>query len=146
MKTDHAALDDMLRTLHDGRDFYQDAASKVAREDLKRLFERMARTKTAIINDMQGTVVLSGAEPSDDGSFSGGMRKAYAGIRARLAGDQEATYVAELEGFEDRILASFREAIEASSDPRVRSIAQKYMPDVLRDHNEMRALKQASEH
>jgi uncharacterized protein (TIGR02284 family) len=85
MNTDHSALNDMISTLNDGRAFYQDAATKVAREDLKRLFERMAKTKMAIVNDMQNTVVFTGAEPSDEGSFSGGMRKAYAGLLARLS-------------------------------------------------------------
>ncbi len=146
MNTDNATLNDMIRTLNDGRTFYEDAASKVAREDLKRLFERMARTKTAIVNDMKNKVVFTGEEPNDDGTVGGGFRKAYADIRARLANDKEASYVSQLEEFEDRILASFREAIEASKDPEVRSIAQKYMPEVTRDHNEMRALKHALKH
>jgi uncharacterized protein (TIGR02284 family) len=146
MNTDHSALNDMISTLNDGRAFYQDAATKVGREDLKRLFERMAQTKTAIVKDMQNTVVFTGAEPSDEGSFAGGMRQAYAGIRARISGDNEATYVAELEQFEDRILESFRAAIEASEDPAVRAIAQKHMPEVARDHGEMRALKQSLRH
>ena len=146
MNTDHSALSNMITALIDGRAFYQDAATKVAREDLKRLFERMAKNKTAIVNDMQNTVVFTGAEPSDEGSFAGTLRKAYAGALARLSPDKEATYVAELGAFEDRILDSFRAAIEASADPAVRAIAQKHMPEVTRDHSEMRALKQNLRH
>jgi len=146
MRNDATSLNEMIRALNDGRTFYQDAASKVTREDLKRLFERMARTKTAIVNDMKNKVVFSGEEPSDDGSLGGGVRKAYADIRAKLATDKEASYVAQLEQFEDRILESFRAAITESKDPEVRGLAQKYMPDVTRDHDEMRALKLALKH
>ena len=143
MKTDDAALDEMIRMLNDGRSFYEEAAGKVAREDLKRLFERIARTKTAIVNDMKNKVILAGAEPHDEGTATGGLRRAYAELRAKLASDREASYVDQLEEFEDRILASFREAIEGSRDPEIRSIAQKYLPEVARDHDEMRALKLA---
>ena len=146
MRNDATSLNEMIRALNDGRTFYQDAAAKVTREDLKRLFERMARTKTAIVNDMKNKVVFSGEEPSDDGSLGGGVRKAYADIKAKLATDKEASYVEQLEDCEDRILASFKAAIEESKDPEVRGLAQKYMPEVTRDHDEMRALKLALKH
>lgn len=143
MNNDTAALNAMIRALNDGRAFYQEAASKVMREDLKRLFDRMAKTKAAIVQNMQNKVILSGNEPSDEGTFAGGMRQAYAAIRARLSSDKEASYVSELEGCEDRIVASFREAIAGSKDPAVRGIAERYLPDVTRDHDEIRALKHA---
>ena len=146
MKTDNAALDDMIRTLNDGRSFYEEAAGKVAREDLKRLFERIARTKSAIVNDMKNKVILAGVEPHDEGSTAGSLRRAWGELRAKIASDREASYVDQLEEFEDLILESFRDAIEGSSDPEIRSLARKYLPEVTRDHDEMRALKLALKH
>lgn len=145
--TDTATLTDMIHVLNDGKTFYQEAASKVSRPDLKRLFERMAQTKAAIANDIKTTVVFGGAEPPlDEGSVGGGLRKAWAELRTKLSHDKEAEYVSQLEEFEDRILESFREAVVESKDPEVRAVAQKYMPEVTRDHNEMRALKQSFKH
>lgn len=140
--TDTSTLNDLINVLEDGRSFYADAATKVERADLRALFERMARTKTAIVNDLKNKVVFSGDEPSD-GSFGGSIRKSYAELKAKLVSDTEGEYVAQLEEFEDRILKEFREAIEESDDAEVKNIALKYMPEVRRDHDEMRALKEA---
>lgn len=140
--TDTSTLNDLINVLEDGRNFYADAATKVDRADLRALFERMARTKTAIVNDLKNKVVFSGEEPSD-GSMGGSIRKAYAELKAKLVSDTEGEYVAQLEEFEDRILKEFREAIEGSDDVEVKNIALKYMPEVRRDHDEMRALKEA---
>ena len=143
MNTDTAKLYDMIHVLVDGKTFYQEAAGKVTRPDLKRLFEQMAQTKAAIANDIKNKVVLAGGEPLEEGSATGGLRKAWAELRTKLSHDREAEYVTQLEEFEDRILESFREAVVDSKDPEVRAVAQKYMPEVTRDHNEMRALKQS---
>lgn len=140
--TDTSTLNDLIDVLEDGRNFYADAATKVERTDLKALFDRMARTKTAIANDLKNKVVFSGKEPSD-GSFAGSIRKTYAELKASLVSDTQAEYVAQLEEFEDRILDEFRDAIEKTEDPEVRAIAAKYMPEVRRDHDEMKALKDA---
>src|SRR5688500_5087931 len=96
MNTDHSALSNMITALLDARPISQHACTKVARAHLKRLFERMRKNKTAIVHDMQNTVVLRGAEPSDELSFAGTLRKADPGALARLSPDTEATYVAEL--------------------------------------------------
>ena len=57
--------------------------------------------------------------------------------------DTQAEYVAQLEEFEDRILDEFRDAIEKTDDAGVRAIATRYMPEVRRDHDEMKSLKDA---
>lgn len=142
MATDTATLNDLINVLEDGRSFYGDAAEKVERPDLKALFQRMARTKAAIVNELKAKVTFSGEKPSD-GSIAGSLRKAYAEVKATLVSDTQAEYVAQLEEFEDRILDEFRDAIEESDDIEVRNVALKYLPEVRRDHDEMRALKRA---
>lgn len=143
MHNDIAALSDIIRNLNEGRAFYRDAASKATREDLKRLFDRIAKTKTSIINDLQNKIIFSGNEPVDEGKVGGGLRQAWSTIRARFASDKEASYVTQLKDVEDRILSSFRQAIAASEDPSVRDIAQKYLPRITLDHDEIFALDPA---
>ena len=104
MNTDTAKLYDMIHVLVDGKTFYREAAAKVTRPDLKRLFEQMAQTKSAIADDIKNKVVLAGGEPLEEGSTLGGLRKAWAELRTKLSHDREAEYVSQLEEFEDRIL------------------------------------------
>jgi len=120
----------------------RDHGFKVARQDLKSLFERRARTKNAIANDLKNKVVSSGEKPAEGGTMAGSLRKSYSELRAKVASDPEAQYVAQLEEFEDRIVKAFNDAVTDSDDPEVRNIAQKYMPEINRDHTDMRNLKQ----
>ena len=143
MKMDNATLNDLIEVLEDGKKFYEEAAMKVTRPDLRTLFSRMAATKGAIVNDLKTAVVARGDEPATEGSFAGSIRKAYSEIRAKLSTDKNHAYVAELEQFEDRILHAVQHAAQDSKDAGVRTIAQRYMPEVSRDHAQMRDLKHA---
>lgn len=135
-----ATLNDLIEVLNDGKSFYEEASEHV-HADLAPVFQRMARTKGAIAADLAGKVVSRNGEPAESGTFSGSVRKLYAELRTSLASDKDAEYVAQLEEFEDRILAEFRKAVEESDDPGVRDIALRYLPEVTRDHNDMRAMK-----
>jgi uncharacterized protein (TIGR02284 family) len=72
----------------------------------------------------------------------GKLRHAYADARATLSSDEEATYVAQLEEAEDRILHAFEDALE-SAEPDVRALLAVEMPKVRACHNRMRDLKYA---
>ena len=139
--TDTATLNDLIQVLNDGKAFYDEAAPKV-RPDLAGVFRRMASTKAAIVADLKGVVASAGEKPADGGTFAGSVRKWYAEMRTTMASNSDAQYVAQLEEFEDRILAEFRNAVEKSDDAKVRAIAQRHLPTVSRDHDDMRELKQ----
>ncbi len=113
----------------------------MTRADLKQFFSRMADTKAAIIVDLQGKVSAEGERPAQRGTLAGTLRKGYAELRAKMADDKEMEYIVQLEQFEDRILNRFRHAVKESDDPSVRMVADKYLPQVIRNHNEMRDLK-----
>jgi len=144
--TDTATLNDMIEVLNDGKTFYEEASIEVERADLKTLFIRMARTKQAIANDLRTAVVANDAKPAEGGSFVGKLRTAYAEVRTKLSSHKDDEYVTQLEGFEDRIMCAFKNAASMSEDQVVRTIANRYLPEVLRDHNEMKTLKQISAH
>jgi len=143
---DTTTLNDMIEVLNDGKTFYEEAAIEVERADLKTLFVRMARIKQAIANDLRTAVSANGAKPAEGGSFAGKLRTAYAEVRAKLSSHKDDEYVTQLEEFEDRIMCAFKNAASTSDDQAVRTIARRYMPEVLRDHNEMKALKEITAH
>jgi uncharacterized protein (TIGR02284 family) len=146
VNTDTATLNDMIEVLDDGQTFYLEAAARVARQDIRTLFERMARTKQSIAEGLRTAVVANGAIPPIDGSFTGSLRKAYAEMRTALSNNKDYEYVAQLERFEERILRSFEGAVAESDDDVVRAIAYRYMPEVTRDCDEMKTLRRAGAH
>jgi uncharacterized protein (TIGR02284 family) len=142
MESDTATLNELIDVLEDGKRFYLEASTEVARPDLRALFAHMATVKAAIASDLRTAVVAVGDAPSS-GSLAGCLRQAYAEIKARLSSDQDHTYIAELEQFEDRILRAFRQAAHESKDQAVRTLAERYLPDVVRDHTHMRELQRS---
>ena len=143
MKPDTSTLKDLVEVLNDGKIFYEEAAAKINRPELRDLFRRMAGTKAAIVSDLQSKIVQRGADApgADTKSVSGTLLKAWGELRASMSSAPNVEYVSQLEDFEDRIVAAFKHAAEKSEDADVRSIAARHMPQVLRDHSEMRALK-----
>ena len=128
MSKDTTTLNHLIEVLNDGKKFYEEASTNVQRPDLKTVVTAKDPSKTL---------------QDDEGTFVGSIRKAYSEIRTKLSMDKNYAYIAELEAFEDRILAAFRDAAEKSDDMGVRTIAQRYMPQVLRDHAQMRDMKHA---
>jgi uncharacterized protein (TIGR02284 family) len=147
VKENAATLRELVEVLNDGRKFYEEAATQARADELKQLFGRMARTKGAIAKALNSRIEAHGVAAPADGTLAGMLRKAYAEVRASLSSSPDQEYVGQLEGFEDRIIRVFRSAAGESEDPEVRAVASKYLPDVMRDHSEMSALKyQLREH
>jgi uncharacterized protein (TIGR02284 family) len=141
MQPDIVTLKELVEVLNDGEKFYKEASAKVKQPDLRQLFSRMARTKAAIAGDLKTKIVSTGQSAPQGGSFSGSLRKAYAEVAVSLSKTPNAKYVDQLEEFEDRIVEAFRAAADKSDDAEVRALAEKYMPEVLRDHEKMSTLK-----
>lgn len=141
-KTEHE-LNDLIEIARDGKDFYEEAATKVKDAELAALFTRIAGVKGRIIATLSSTVVASGGSPAEHGTMRGSMQQMYGKIRAAL-GDTNYGYVAELEESEDRLLGAFREALkERELSPAAQQEIALLMPEVQECHNVMRARKHA---
>jgi len=141
MNQDTSMLKDLVEVLNDSKNFYEEAAIKVTRSELRDLFVRMARTKASIASELQTHISQRGAHAPEGQSMSGTLLKAWGELRAKLSSTPNVEYVSQLEDFEDRIVAAFKHAADKSEDADVRAIASRHLQQVLRDHNEMRSLK-----
>lgn len=136
-----SSLNDLIEVLNDGVKFYEDASSNVENPGYKQLFTRMASTKRSIATDLKAQVALHGETPADGGTIAGSIREGYTKLAAAMSKHPDEKYVNNLEETEDRILHAFQDALTSSDRAEVRQIAQNYLPDVRRMHDEMRALK-----
>ena len=137
-----ASLNDLIEVLNDGVKFYDDAAMTTKNNSYKGLFQRMADGKRRIASALKSQVQLHGDKPADSGTIAGSLRKAYTDIAAKLSSQPETKFVEQLEQSEDRILHAFEDTFSSTQQPEVREIAQNYLPELRRMHDEMRNLKQ----
>ena len=130
MSNKTAQLNELIEITRDGKRFYEHAHDEVKDIRLQALFRDMVKAKTEVID----------ALPASGGTLMGKLRQLYADTRATLSHDEEATYVAQLEEAEDRILHAFEDALE-SADNDVRVLLAVEMPKIRACHDRMRALK-----
>ncbi|TBU86492.1 ferritin-like domain-containing protein [Phytopseudomonas dryadis] len=142
MNSKTAQLNELIEITRDGQRFYEHAHDEVKDVRLQALFRDMAQTKTQVIQALAVKVAANQEEPATGGTVVGKLRQAYADARATLSSDEEATYVAQLEEAEDRILHAFEDALE-SAEPDVRALLAVEMPKVRACHDRMRDLKHA---
>jgi uncharacterized protein (TIGR02284 family) len=135
-------LNELIEIIRDGQSFYDHARDAVKDVHLQELFRDMSQVKSEVIQALAGKVVDSHEAPASGGTFVGTLRKVYADTRAILSSDQDATYVAQLEAAEERILHAFEDALE-SAEPDVRALLVGEMPKVRATYERMRTLKQS---
>ena len=136
-------LADLVTALQDGVDFYDHAIEKRPNSPHNATYRHFREIKSSIIADLNTQIAMRGEQPPSDGSWLQGVREGYADVRAMFVKDSDDSYLVNLEEQEDRVLDAFRDALEDSDSPTVRALAAKYLPDVKRMHDQMRALKRA---
>jgi len=135
-------LNELIEITRDGQRFYQHAHEEVKDLRLQALFRDMSQSKTELICALSVKVAANQHKPADGGTVVGKLRQVYADTKATLVSDEEATYVAQLEEAEDRILHAF-EAVLQEADPDVHALLAAQMPTVRANHDRMRNLKQS---
>ncbi|UCL87092.1 ferritin-like domain-containing protein [Pseudomonas sp. HS-18] len=133
-------LNELIEITRDGQRFYQHAIQEVKDARLQRLFQSMAQAKTDVINALAGKVAANHEEPAAGGTLLGKLRQVYADTRATLASDEGATYVAQLEETEDRILHAFEDAMQKGT-PETQALLRAELPKVRACHDQMSQLK-----
>ena len=136
-----SSLAELVAALNDGVAFYERAAQKISDPGLVDLFARMARLKRSIADEINGAIAHEGERPQEGGSMFGALRMLYADVLAQLSDQNAATYVARLEEEEDRLRATFREAVLGGDSATVRELALRLYPEIDAMHAEMSALK-----
>jgi uncharacterized protein (TIGR02284 family) len=135
-------LAELIVVLRDGEAFYAEAAETVSLPAYRYLFRRMSRTKQAIANNLALELEALGAKPPSGRSWVGSIRQCYTECRAKLSSDKDALFVVELEEVEDRIVQTFQNALTTASG-NTRHIVDTYLPEVLRNHQDMQNLKRS---
>ena len=138
-----STLAELVAALNDGVAFYERAAQKSGDPSLADLFARMARLKRSLADEINTVIAQEGAPTQDGGSMFGALRMLYADVLAKLSDENAGTYVARLEEEEDRLRATFREAVLGGDSATVRELALRLYPEIDAMHAEMSRLKKA---
>jgi uncharacterized protein (TIGR02284 family) len=136
------ALNDLIETCKDGEYGFNRCAEHTRSEEIRALFTRRAQDCHAAAQELQNMVRDYGAKPDDGGSAGGALHRGWVAVLGTLAGSSDKRMLEEAERGEDSALAGYRKALrEDELPPLLRSIVQRQMDGVQRNHDLVRDLR-----
>lgn len=137
------SIGDLIQLLHDGETFYLDAAQKVKAPVYRDLFERMARIKRTMANELERELDVHPVVglPAPGAALVDRCEPTYTDKRVGVGKVVEKIYLTLLEETEDRILDDLRSQLLCSDSADVRAIVSRSLPAAQHAHDEMNFLK-----
>jgi len=140
-----STLNDLITTCKDGEAGFLDAARQVRDTQFKSFLESRARTCTEGARELQEMVRSYGGEPETDSSVSGTLHRRWLDIKSAITGHDDHAILEECERGEDVAIKSYRNALDKVLPPEVRSVVERQYQGVLRNHDQVRALRDQSQ-
>lgn len=134
-------LNDLIETSRDGQYGFELSAEHATSLDVKNLFTDRARQCQAAVDELQIEVLQYGEKPETSGSVSGAMHRGWVAVRSKLTGYTDLAMLEECERGEDVAKARYRKALEKALPEPVRSIVERQYQGVLRNHEQIRILR-----
>ena len=142
MATTPSVLNNLIETSKDGEQGFRTSADNAKDPELKELLRKRAEDCARGAAELQSLVAGMGDEPEKSGSVAGAVHRGWVNIKASLSIDDDLAILEEVERGEDVAKASYRKALESGElSPGARAIVQKQYDGVLRNHDQVRALR-----
>lgn len=130
---DHDELDDrtvsvlnhLIAVSNDAERFYEEAVERVESVQLHSIFRDMAAARHRMVQELTRLLADAGGEPTEHGTFVGGVTRLYARVEAALVDDDLAILIDHLKEAEARAAEEFRSALEEDLPPNVQEIVKR---------------------
>lgn len=137
---------DIVQVLNSGIDFYSDAKEKVDDRKLAQFFDRMLNARRMVKERLQPFAVQEEGRREEGSALTVEARKVYTKVIGALSSDKEHTYISQLEEVEDKTLEEIRIALKEKQPPQYEAALLQSLATMQECHDEMRALKKATQH
>ena len=142
MASTTSILNDLIETSKDGEKGFRMSAENAKDPELKDLFLKRAEDCARGASELQSIVSSMGEKPESGGSVAGAVHRGWVNIKASMSVDDDLSILEEVERGEDVAKSSYRKALDSSDlSPDARAVVQKQYDGVLRNHDQMRALR-----
>lgn len=142
---DIEALNDLIETLIDSVNGYEEAADVANDPSIKASFHQLAQERRAIIRDFQSRVQMRGGDPEESGSFSAAAHRSFMNLRSLFQSDTKAA-IAEVERGENVLRDQFETVLTKEQlDPELRTFVNSVYDRVRLDHARWDSVKRALE-
>lgn len=137
-----SVLNDLVETSKDGEQGFRPAAEDTHDPHLREIFLSRAQDCAKGAQQLQEIVVRMGGAAEENGSIAGTVHRGWVKLRSAVAARDEVAILEECERGEDVAKARYRDALEDGTLPAdVRTVVQHQYDGVLRNHDQIRALR-----
>jgi uncharacterized protein (TIGR02284 family) len=134
-------LNTLIETAKDGEYGFRASAQYLSSPEVKQIFARRADACLQATAELQSLVVGMGGYAEDTGSAMGTVHRGWMAVKGTLAGYSDRAILDEVERGEDSALSSYRKALEQPLTPELRSVVERQLEGVKRNHAQIRALR-----
>lgn len=134
-------LNELIETSKDGQKGFQAAAEDTKNEELQAMFQRRAADCGSGATELQAVVTQLGGKPETNGTVSGAVHRGWMNLKQAVAGRSDTAILEECERGEDVAKKNYSDALKETLPENVRVIVQKQYDGVLRNHDQIRDLR-----
>jgi uncharacterized protein (TIGR02284 family) len=139
-----SVLNDLIETSKDGEKGFMECAEDLREPQLKSIMNQRARDCATAAAELQQLVRTLGGAPETSTSVAGDMHRRWVDLKSMITGKDDEAILNECERGEDVAVRSYRKALEKDLPAEVRTIVERQYQGVLRNHDQVKALRDAA--
>ena len=140
-----STLNNLVETLKDGQNGYQQAAEGVNDPQLKTLFDTYSLQRSKFAGELQNEIVnLGEPDPEDSSSVAGSMHRAWINVKSAVTNRDRHAILAECERGEDAAVSAYKDAMEKDLSEPIKQIVSRQSTEVKSAHDKIRNLRDAT--
>ncbi len=140
-----SVLEELIQTCKDGQKGYQEAASKVKRNDLKSFFNAQSLERSRFAGELEEELIRLGKpDKKVSGSVVGSLHRAWIDTKVGLGGGDK-TVLDWLENGEDHAKDTYEKAVRGDLPENIAQIVRRQATRVLAAHDKVKSLRDTAE-
>jgi len=141
-----AALNDLIETCKDAERGFRNAADSVRKDgdpQLRTLLNAHAQQRARFAAELQNEVLHRGGDPAKSAHVSAGFQRGWMNLNLALAGNSEASIVAECESSEQSAMRNYEAALKTNLPADLFAIVEDQYTMIKEAHKRLRSLERA---
>jgi uncharacterized protein (TIGR02284 family) len=140
-----SVLDDLIETLKDGQEGFNQAAEGVRDPQLKSLFLQYAQQRFRFATALQSQLRnLGKTEPTSSGSATGTLHRGWINLKSAVTGRDNHAILAECERGEDSAVEEYKKALDDGLSPSLHDLVSRQYTEIKTAHDRIRNLRDAA--
>jgi len=145
MKKQNNVIDNLIETLKDGQEGFQQAAESVSNPNLKSLFRNYSQQRSRFALALQSEARRHGeTDPETSSSATGALHRGWINLKSAITGGDEHAILAECERGEDSAIEEYKKALADGLTPSAQELVSRQFAEIKMAHDRIKSRRDAS--